>query len=229
MPHRWTIAFDADDTLWHNEKFFQMSQERFAELLADYVDPHDLRARLLAAERRNLRFYGYGIKGFTLSMIETALAVTDAKLPGHITLALIDMGRDMLAHPINLLPHVDKVIPELANSTQIVLITKGDLLDQERKLAQSNLGDYFSSVEIVSEKTAAVYQRIFARFETPRVMMVGNSLKSDIIPAIEAGGWGIYVPHELTWELEHAEEPEHARYHRLESLGDLPKLIAELA
>ena len=121
------------------------------------------------------------------------------------------------------------MIPELANSTQIVLITKGDLLDQERKLAQSNLGDYFSSVEIVSDKTAAVYQRIFARFETPRVMMVGNSLKSDIIPAIEAGGWGIYVPHELTWELEHAEEPEHARYHRLESLGDLPKLIAELA
>ncbi len=228
MPHRWTIAFDADDTLWHNEKFFQMSQERFAELLAEYVDPHDLKARLLAAETRNLKYYGYGIKGFTLSMIETALEVTNAQVPPQVILALLDMGRDMLAHPITLLPHVKDVITELSNQTDIVLITKGDLLDQERKLAQSQLGDFFSDVEIVSEKNAAIYQRIFARFETPRFMMVGNSLRSDVIPAIQAGGWGIYVPHDLTWEHEHAEEPDHPRYRRLESLGDLPQLIQDL-
>ena len=230
MPHRWTIAFDADDTLWHNEKFFQLSQERFAALLADYVDPRDLRARLLEAERRNLKFYGYGIKGFTLSMVETALEVTKSRVPGEVITALLDMGREMLAHPIDLLPDVAEVITALSGQTTIILITKGDLLDQERKLAQSGLGDHFSDVEIVSEKNAVVYQRIFSRYDTPRFMMVGNSLKSDVIPALEAGAFGVYVPHDLTWELEHAEEPiQHNRYHRLDRLGQLPDLIAKLA
>lgn len=228
MPHRWTIAFDADDTLWQNERFFQMSQERFGELLSDYVDPHDLKARLLEAERRNLGFYGYGVKGFTLSMIETALEVTNAEVPGQVILALLDMGRDMLAHPIHLMPGVSQVIPALAAQTSLVLITKGDLLDQERKLAQSQLGEYFSSVEIVSEKTAEVYQRIFARFETPRVMMVGNSLRSDVIPALEAGAWGVYVPADVTWELEHAEMPDHPRFCQINNIGELPEVIGRL-
>ncbi|NDH03590.1 MAG: HAD family hydrolase, partial [Marivivens sp.] len=143
MPHRWTIAFDADDTLWHNEKFFQMSQNRFAELLADYVDPHDLRARLLAAERRNLRFYGYGIKGFTLSMIETAVEVSEQRVSADVIHELLTMGKDMLGHPIDLLPGVEEVMKQFHGRAELIIITKGDLMDQERKVAQSGLGDYF--------------------------------------------------------------------------------------
>ncbi|WP_194097255.1 HAD family hydrolase [Marivivens aquimaris] len=228
MAHRWTIAFDADDTLWHNERFFKLSQKKFADLLSDYVEPDHLHDRLLAAERKNIAFYGFGIKGFTLSMIETALEVTEGRVSQHVIQQLLDNGREMLRHPIELLEGVGETIPRLAADYDLLVITKGDLLDQERKVAQSGLGDHFSAVEIVSDKTAEVYQRIFARHDTARVMMVGNSLKSDVIPAIEAGAWGVYVPHELTWEYEKADEPDHARFCKIRSLNDLPDLIAKL-
>ena len=224
-----TIGFDADDTLWQNERFFRLTQERFAALLADHAEPEDLAQRLLAAERRNLGHYGFGIKGFVLSMIETAIEVTDDKVPACVIRELIEAGQDMLQHPIELLPHAQETVGALAGDYRLLLITKGDLLDQERKLAQSGLGDLFDGVEIVSNKTAAVYRQIFVRHGTrpEMAMMVGNSMRSDVVPVIEAGGWGVYVPHAVTWELEHQEPPiGHSRFREIASLGDLLALIA---
>jgi putative hydrolase of the HAD superfamily len=226
-----TICFDADDTLWHNERFFQLTQERFAELLADYAPADHLAERLLEAERRNLGHYGFGIKGFVLSMIETALDVTERKVPGSVIAELIAAGQEMLRHPIELLPGAEETVRALASGHQILLITKGDLLDQERKLAQSGLGEAFDGVEIVSDKTPAVYAQIFQRFETrPETsLMAGNSLKSDVLPVLEVGGWGVYVPHDLTWDYEKAEHPGPSpRYREIETLAHLPDLISEI-
>lgn len=227
-----TIGFDADDTLWQNEQFFRMTQERFLDLLSDYAERDRLDERLLAAERRNVGHYGFGIKGFTLSMIETAIEVTDEKVPASVISELIAAGQEMLRHPIELLPHAREAIEALAGDYRVLLITKGDLLDQERKLAQSGLGDLFDGVEIVSNKTTPVYAEIFARHGdgAERSMMVGNSLRSDVIPVIEAGGWGVFVPHHLTWALEHDTAPEgHARFRELADLGALPALVAGLS
>ena len=223
------IGFDADDTLWHNERFFRLTQARFAELLADHADTADLDARLLVAERRNLGRYGFGVKGFVLSMIETAIEITDGRVPAAVIAELIAAGREMLDHPIELLPHAREAVEAAAERYRVVLITKGDLLHQERKLAQSGLGELFDGVEIVSEKTAETYARAFERHGAgaERAMMVGNSLRSDVIPAILAGGWGVHVPHGLTWAIEHAEPPStHARFRELPDLGQLSALIA---
>ena len=139
-----TVGFDADDTLWHNERFFQLTQERFADLLKDHAEPDHLADRLLAAERRNIGAYGFGIKGFVLSMIETALEVTENRVPGSVISELIAAGQEMLSHPIELLPHAEAAVVAAAETHRVLLITKGDLLDQERKLAQSGLGDLFA-------------------------------------------------------------------------------------
>ena len=224
---RWTIGFDADDTLWHNERYFRLSQERFAELLRDFAEADHLADRLDAAERRNLGRYGFGIKGFVLSMIETALDVTDRKVPGAVIAELIAAGHEMLAHPIELLPDAAETVAALAGEAHLLLITKGDLLDQERKLAQSGLGEFFDGVEIVADKTPEIYARAFGG--AARAAMVGNSLRSDVLPAIEAGHWGIHVPHELTWSYERAETPEtHDRFRRIERLGALRGLLDRL-
>lgn len=223
-----SIAFDADDTLWHNERFFQLTQARFAELLAPYAPDIDLDSCLQAAERRNLGRYGFGIKGFVLSMIETALEVTDQKVPGQIIAELIATGQDMLNHPIELLPYAAEAVASAADHGQVILITKGDLLDQERKLAQSGLGEMFDRVEIVSDKVPETYARIFET-DIERSVMVGNSMKSDVRPMIEAGGWGVFVPQSLAWDFEHAEPPEeHPRYRAITDLRDLPSTLAEL-
>ncbi|WP_298496297.1 HAD family hydrolase [uncultured Maritimibacter sp.] len=223
-----TIAFDADDTLWQNEQFFRLTQDRFAELLADHAERDHLEERLIAAERRNVGRYGFGIKGFVLSMIETAIEVTEERVPARVIAEIIAAGQDMLVHPIELLPDVEEVVGRLADDYRILLITKGDLLDQERKLAQSGLGELFDGVEIVSDKTAPVYGEIFARrgVAPEGAMMVGNSLKSDVIPAIEAGAVGVHVPHDLTWVFEHAEPPlDHPRFREIDRLGLLPGVI----
>jgi putative hydrolase of the HAD superfamily len=227
-----TIGFDADDTLWQNEAFFRLTQDRFTRLLADHAEPWHLHDRLLAAERRNLGHYGFGVKGFTLSMIETAIEVTEGRVPTAVIAELIAAGREMLEHPIELLPHARTTVTDLAARYRVVLITKGDLLDQERKLAQSGIGDLFHGVEIVSQKTPAVYTAIFARHGTgaDQAMMVGNSLKSDVIPALEAGSWGVHIPHSLIWALEEADTPaDHRRFHSLADIGALPALIDRLA
>ncbi len=229
QTRNWTIGFDADDTLWHNERSFRLTQARFADMLAQFSEAEPLQARLFAAERRNLGVYGFGVKGFVLSMIETAIEVTDGKVPTDVIAELLAMGRGMLANPVELLDGVRGAIEALKDTAEIVLITKGDLLDQERKLAQSGLGDLFDAVEIVSDKTADVYSRIFARHDTAHQMMVGNSLRSDVIPAIEAGAWGVHIPHGLTWEYERAEAPvTHRHYRQLDTLSGLPALVAGL-
>lgn len=225
------IGFDADDTLWHNERFFKLTQGRFTELLREHAEPDHLAERLIAAERRNITHYGFGVKGFTLSMIETAIEVSEGRVPATILSEILAAGREMLSHPIELLPHARETIEALSDDYRILLVTKGDLIDQERKLAQSGLGDLFDAVEIVSDKKPPVYAEIFARHAegTEHGLMAGNSLKSDVIPMIEAGGWGVHVPHELTWAFEHAEAPSaHPRFAELPDLGALPDLIAKI-
>ena len=193
--------------------------------------PGDLQARLLAAERRNIGRYGFGVKGFTLSMIETALEVTEGRVPGTVLSEILAAGREMLDHPIELLPHARAAVEVVAGRHRVVLITKGDLLHQERKLAQSGLGDLFHAVEIVSDKTAPVYARIFARHGggAARALMVGDSMRSDVIAPIEAGGWGVHIPHGAPWAIEHAEAPTHPRYRTLPDLGALPALLDRIA
>ena len=226
-----TIAFDADDTLWHSERVFRLTEERFAALLEGYVESDGLSQRLLETEKRNLQYYGFGRKGFVLSMIETAIDVTDGKVPTAVLRDLIDLGRDMAAHPIEILPDVRETLEAAAERYRILLITKGDLLDQEQKLARSGLGELFQAVEIVSDKSPPTYQRIFTRHgDGPeRSMMVGNSLKSDVVPAIEVGSWGIFIPHPLTWAHEHMDAPKDApRFRQIERIGELAGLLAKI-
>ena len=217
------IAFDADDTLWHAERYFKLTQERFAARLAPHAQCADLDARLMAAERKNLGHYGFGVKGFVLSMIETALDVTENRVPGAVIAELIAAGQDMLQHPIDLLPHARAAVAAAQARGPVLLITKGDLLDQERKLAQSGLGEMFDAVEVVSDKTPAVYTRIFGPYGGPEHgLMIGNSMKSDVCPMIAAGGFGVYVPQDLAWDFEAADAPEgHPRYAALPDLGAL--------
>lgn len=225
------IGFDADDTLWQNEAFFRLTEDRFAALLADSAEDGHLRARLTEAERRNHGQYGFGIKGFMLSMIETAIEVTEGRVPASVIAQVLEMGQEMLRHPIELLPHVEATLAALSDTHPLVLITKGDLLHQEQKLAASGLGDLFAGVEIVSDKHPAIYARAFAHHGAgaDRAMMVGNSMKSDVLPALEAGAWGVHIPHGQTWEFEHAEPPEgHARFRELPDLGGLSDLVAEV-
>lgn len=226
------IGFDADDTLWQNEQYYRFTEHSFRELLAEFAEGDQVSQRLLEAEKRNLAHYGFGIKGFTLSMIETAIEVTEGKVPTHVIGEILSIGRELLKHPVECLPHARDALEALRGQYFLVLITKGDLFDQERKLAQSGLGDFFDAVEIVSDKTATTYRRIFGKHgEGPeRAMMVGNSLKSDIVPAIAAGAWGVFVPHELTWVLEHVEKPVEApRFREIPDLGHLLQLIEEIA
>ena len=226
-----TIGFDADDTLWQNLRFYGLSEERFTALLADYAEGPNLTDRINAVERRNLAIYGYGIKSFTLSLIETALEVTDGRLPAKTIEQILAIGREMLVHPVDLLPHAESAIRALKEHHRLVLITKGDLFDQERKIAASGLADSFDAIEIVSEKDTNTYRRIFSRHgDGPqRAVMVGNSLKSDIVPALDAGSFSVYVPHEIDWALEEADEPiTNPRYRRIRDLGELPTTISGL-
>lgn len=224
-----TIGFDADDTLWQNEEYFHITQQRFLELLGDFADPDHLAERLEAAERRNLAYYGFGVKGFTLSMLETAIEITEDRVPASVLRELLEAGRELHAQPVELLPGAADVVARMASSHRIVLVTKGDLFDQERKLAQSGLGELFHGVEVVSDKTPDTYARIFAAHgDGPEhAMMIGNSLKSDVIPPIEVGAWGVHVPARITWALEHAEPPVASpRFREAADLGRVPDLVA---
>ena len=226
-----TVGLDADDTLWHNETLFRLTQERFCDLLADRADPGPLMARLAEVEARNLRLYGYGVKGFTLSMIETAMELTHGEAPASVVREILAAGREMLTEPVEPLPGVEAALEALSLDYRLVLVTKGDLLHQEQKLAASGLGDLFAAVEIVSEKDASTYSRVFARHGTgaEQAVMCGNSMRSDILPAIEAGAYGAYVPYPLIWAHEMADAPEgHARFAELASIRDLPAWIDAL-
>lgn len=232
MSHITTLAFDADDTLWHTERYFKLTQVKFEELLRPFAAAETLHTRLLEAEKRNIGHYGFGVKGFVLSMIETALEVTDQKVSGNVIAALLEEGRQMLAHPIELLEGVVDVLPKLASEYELIVITKGDLLDQERKLALSGLDALFDQVHIVSNKTTQTYRTIFSNIRggPEACMMVGNSMKSDVRPAIESGAYGVFIPQDLAWDLEHAEPPKSsARLFNLKSLAQLPELLLRLS
>lgn len=223
-----TVGLDADDTLWHNETIFRLTQARFVALLADHADEAAMGARLAEVEKRNLRLYGYGVKGFTLSMIETAMELCGGEAPADVIREILAAGREMLGHPVETLPGVDEALAALAERYRLVLITKGDLLDQERKLAASGLGELFAAVEIVSEKDRGTYERVFGRHGTgpAEAVMVGNSMKSDVLPALEAGAFAVHIPYHVTWAHELADAPEgHARYGALETISDLPAWI----
>ena len=226
-----TVGLDADDTLWHNETIFRLTHDRFSELLSDVADKEALGQRLAEVEKRNLRLYGYGVKGFTLSMIETAMELTGGEAPSRVIREILAVGREMLTEPVEPLPGVDDTLAALSQRYRLLLITKGDLLHQEQKLAASGLGDLFAAVEIVSEKDASTYARVFSRHGTgaEEAVMCGNSMRSDILPAIEAGAYGAHVPYPLTWAHEMADAPEgHPRFVELASIRDLPDWIANL-
>jgi putative hydrolase of the HAD superfamily len=224
---RWrVIGFDADDTLWHNEVIFERVHERYRALLARCHDAATVDRTLLATELRNLELYGYGVKGFTLSAIETAIALTAGQISAEEIRTLIMIGREMLAHPVDLLDGVTDVLPALAATHELLLITKGDLRDQERKLAKSGLASHFRGIEVVSEKNESTYAAVLRRHEiTPaEFLMVGNSLKSDILPVLAIGGAAAHVPYPLLWQLERTIELPNAP-ERFFELGNIRELL----
>jgi putative hydrolase of the HAD superfamily len=198
------IGFDADDTLWSNEPYFREGEERFFDLLEDYLPRHSISRELLATEIANLRLYGYGIKAFMLSMIETALQIAGNTLPVEVISKIIQIGREQLDKPVILLEGVEEVLTALKGRYKLVVVTKGDLLDQERKLDKSGLSGYFHHIEIVSEKRASDYTKLLRHLdiEPQQFVMIGNSLKSDVLPVLELGCYGVHVPFHTTWEHE---------------------------
>ncbi len=227
-----TIGFDADDTLWHNETFFALTQDKFRALLTPYGDSGQIDKQLYATESRNLAHFGYGIKGFTLSMIETAIELTDGRIHGSEIGQIIELGRAMLVSPVELLPGVEEVITTLSQAHPLILITKGDLFDQESKVARSGLVDYFRHVEIVREKDDAVYKAILAKHDIAphEFLMVGNSMRSDILPVLKIGARAAHIPYAITWQHEVAAMPEMDidGYFQLDSMDALPALLARL-
>ncbi|QMU29837.1 HAD family hydrolase [Adhaeribacter radiodurans] len=223
------IAFDADDTLWVNEPIFTFTQERFMEVLAPYVDSKILEAKLYEIEIRNLSLFGYGIKGFILSMIETAIELTAGKISGHEVQQIINLGKVMLDHPVEVLPNVQETLEVLQDKYTLILITKGDLFDQESKIARSGLGDYFSKLEILSEKNEEAYRRILKRntIAVEEFLMVGNSLKSDVLPVCNLGARAIYIPFHTTWvhEQVNLNEDHLLTYIELPDISLLPKYL----
>lgn len=222
------IAFDADDTLWVNEPFFREAEEKFASLLEDFLPAHQSIKELYRTEIQNLSLYGYGIKGFMLSMIETAMNVTDQKMPIALIEKVIQIGREMLEKPVELLPGVEEVLQSLNGDYRIVLATKGDLLDQERKLKKSGLEQYFHHIEIMSEKKVADFDKLIRHLDVnpEEFVMLGNSLKSDILPVLELGGHAIHIPFHITWEHEQVDHViEHERFTEVENINLAAELI----
>jgi len=227
-----TIAFDADDTLWRNNSHFTITETTFANLLQEYSQTKDLNKQLLETEKQNLNYYGYGAKGYTLSMIETAIQVTQGRVPTTIISQLLDLGRELLRYPIELYSGVEEVLHELQGEYRIILITKGDLLDQERKISQSGLADQFETINIVSEKSKEVYQKIFedAGVDPTNALMVGNSLRSDIIPPLEIGSYAVLIPNQDEWIYENEGQvpTPSKRFFEIKNISELPKTVKKI-
>lgn len=226
------LGFDADDTLWHNETLFAAAHQKFHALLAAHHDPDTVERALYATELRNLPLYGYGAKGFTLSAIETAIELTQGRVASSELRDLLALGRDILAHPVELLDAVPDTLAALAAGHRMLLITKGDLHHQERKILASGLASHFLATEVVSEKDDATYARVLRRhgIAPERFLMVGNSLRSDIAPVLRLGGLAAHVPYPLTWEHEKLDAlpPAPGRFFTLTSIRELPALVARL-
>lgn len=226
-----TLCFDADDTLWHNEDMFADAHARFATILGRYHEREVIERELYATEMRNLRLYGYGVKGFALSALETAVRITGDTLSSREVSEVIALAQSMLRHPVVLLPGVAEVVPALAARHPLTLLTKGDLHDQERKLRDSGLGSHFARYDVIAEKDTATYRRVLEQWslKPEDFVMIGNSLRSDILPVLELGGRAVWIPYPLTWQHERAEPPTgNPRFTKLESIAELPAYLSTL-
>jgi putative hydrolase of the HAD superfamily len=232
-----TVAFDADDTLWHSESIFEETHGRLIALLSPWVDAETLERTLLDTEARNLKTFGYGVKGFTLSMIETAIEITEGRVGAAQIRTILELGKAMMDHPVELIDGVVETLDALAPQTEagrirLIVITKGDLFHQESKVARSGLAERFESVEIVAEKDEATYRRILQRGgATPdRFLMIGNSMRSDILPVLDLGGQAVHIPYRITWAHEAVSRPEVAPpgFHTLDSIREVPALVSRL-
>jgi putative hydrolase of the HAD superfamily len=229
------IGFDGDDTLWHSEGYYREANDAFAAIVGRYVDLGDQRVHdtMLATEQRNLQLFGYGAKGMALSMVETAIALSDSRISAGDIHRIVELGKSVLQHPVELLPGIREAVEAVAKDYEIVLITKGDLFHQEKKVAQSGLADLFRRIEIVSEKNAATYRRALDEFDLQpaQFAMVGNSLRSDIEPVLRLGGWGVHMPYHVTWahELENTVEANDPRMVSVDAPAGIVAAVAQLA
>ena len=227
------VGFDADDTLWRSQDYFDDAQAQFERIVGAYVDLDDAGARLYAVEKRNIALFGYGVKGMVLSMIESAVEITESRIGAADLHRIVELGKALLRHPVELLPDVREAVQRIAADWPVVLITKGDLFHQEAKVRDSGLSDLFRRIEIVSEKDARTYARLLDEFEVPaeRFVMIGNSLRSDIAPVLQLGGWGVHVPYHLTWEHENEADDVagHPRLRQVATAAELPEAIHAIA
>lgn len=218
------IAFDADDTLWHNESYFQEAEKKFCVLLENYLPQHTVARELLHTELKNIELYGYGIKAFILSMIETAIRITDKSIPNEAIEKIIEYGQELLNKPVDLMDGVENVLHQLKGKYRLVMATKGDLLDQERKLKKSGLESYFHHIEIMSEKKEDDFRKLIKHLDISpeQFAMIGNSLKSDIIPVLNLGGHGFHIPYHVTWAHERVEtQIENEKFRVLGTIHEL--------
>lgn len=222
------IAFDADDTLWHNEPYFDEAQAKFCELFAGYASNQEILRLILNHQVKNLPLYGFGIKAFVLSMIESALELTDKKIPADGIEKIINIGKELLQKPIEMLPEVESVLEKLKGKYRLIVATKGDLKDQHRKLHDSGLGHYFHHIEVLSDKTEQDYEKMLGRLDCKpeNFIMIGNSLKSDILPVLNIGGYAIHIPYHTTWEYEKIDfEIKHENFSSVEKVSDILELL----
>lgn len=230
------VGFDADDTLWHSESHFALTEDRFQALVRPWSDSEQTAERLLARERANLELFGYGVKGFILSMIETAIEVSESAIPVEAIEQIVGWGKEMMAHPVELIDGVTDVLDAVGRRYRMILITKGDLFHQESKIAESGLADRFERVEILSEKSPRHYREVLSRtgVEASEFVMVGNSLRSDVAPVVEIGATGVHVPYTITWGHEQVaagslDNGPGGRARSLATIRDLPTLLSEIA
>ncbi|RXR34233.1 HAD family hydrolase [Flavobacterium piscinae] len=222
------IAFDADDTLWHNEPYFDEAQERFCELFQDFASKQEILGLILNHQVKNLPLYGFGIKAFTLSMIDSALELTNHSISGQNIAKVIQIGRDLLQKPVELLPEVEGVLQQLYGKYKLIMATKGDLKDQHRKLHDSGIGHYFHHIEVMSDKQEIDYQKMLGRLDCKAedLLMIGNSLKSDVLPILNIGGHAVHIPYHTTWEYEKIDfEINHPNFKAFSSLQEVLTLL----
>lgn len=227
------VGFDGDDTLWRSEDYYRDAQARFERMLANYVDVDDVHERLYAIESRNLALFGYGVKGMSLSMLEAAYEISGGRISAVDLHRIVLMAKELLRHPVELIHGIREAVAEIAQDFPVVLVTKGDLFHQEAKVRDSGLADAFGRIEIVSEKDANTYARLFREFDVDphEFLMVGNSLRSDIVPVLALGGWGVHMPYHVTWahEQEAGGVPDPARFREVAHASELPAAVRALA
>jgi putative hydrolase of the HAD superfamily len=227
------LAFDGDDTLWHNEFSYIQAARKFEILLAQHYGLKGIEGEIYETEKKNIRLFGYGIKGYTISMVETAIRLTEGRIEGKHISSIVDYGKEMLEHEIELLPGARELLEQLTGKYRLLLITKGDQFEQEAKVRRSGLAGHFRGVEIVSEKSVQTYADLLEKYkcQPPKFVMVGNSLRSNIHPVVKLGGMAVYIPYELTWQHEnHLDEPlDPEHFHQINSLMELPSLLESIS